>query len=101
MLPCGSPRRFRLSFAIVTLCRSREGRLENNYHDPSIAVEKPELVSKYLEPLKDPLWDRGLLHFYRSLQVGLIAVAGAGRLVVPAWPVHCQIRPRPASDGMR
>ena len=44
-------------------------RVQNNFHDRALPSARPELVSKYIEPLKDPLWDRGLLHFYKSLQV--------------------------------
>lgn len=43
--------------------------MQNNFHDRALPSARPELVSKYIEPLKDPLWDRGLLHFYKSLQV--------------------------------
>lgn len=44
-------------------------RVQQNFHDRSITLGRPELVAKYIEPLRDPLWDRGLLHFYKSLQV--------------------------------
>lgn len=47
-------------------------RVQQNFHDRSITLGRPELVAKYIEPLRDPLWDRGLLHFYKSLQVCLV-----------------------------
>lgn len=46
-----------------------QARVQQNFHDRSIPSDRPELISKYIEPLRDPLWDRGLLHFYKSLQV--------------------------------
>lgn len=52
----------------MTLNGDVEERVQNNFHDRALPSARPELVSKYIEPLKDPLWDRGLLHFYKSLQ---------------------------------
>lgn len=46
--------------------------MQQNFHDRSITLGRPELVAKYIEPLRDPLWDRGLLHFYKSLQVCMV-----------------------------
>ncbi|CAM9603067.1 unnamed protein product, partial [Hapterophycus canaliculatus] len=52
----------------MTLNGDLEERVQQNFHDRSITLGRPELVAKYIEPLRDPLWDRGLLHFYKSLQ---------------------------------
>ncbi|CAM9947271.1 unnamed protein product, partial [Ectocarpus sp. 8 AP-2014] len=52
----------------MTLNGDVEERVQQNFHDRSITLGRPELVAKYIEPLRDPLWDRGLVHFYKSLQ---------------------------------
>ncbi|CAM9590472.1 unnamed protein product, partial [Laminaria digitata] len=52
----------------MTLNGNVEERVQNNFHDRALPSARPELVLKYIEPLKDPLWDRGLLYFYKSLQ---------------------------------
>ncbi|CAN0071809.1 unnamed protein product [Ascophyllum nodosum] len=52
----------------ITLNGDVEEQVQRNFHDRSLPSTRPELIFKYVEPLRDPLWDRGLLHFYKSLQ---------------------------------
>lgn len=66
-----------------------QAKVRQNFHDPSISATRPELISKYVEPLTDPLWDRGLLHFYKSLQVRGALITGNDRIVLAtAYPVQ-------------
>lgn len=62
---------FRVRLLVFISCKRTnvQEKMQRNFHDPSISATRPELISKYVEPLTDPLWDRGLLHFYKSLQV--------------------------------
>ncbi|CAM9517603.1 unnamed protein product [Ectocarpus sp. 4 AP-2014] len=67
----------------MTLNGDVEERVQQNFHDRSITLGRPELVAKYIEPLRDPLWDRGLVHFYKSLQVCLACAFVFRACVVP------------------
>ncbi|CAM9762371.1 unnamed protein product [Chrysoparadoxa australica] len=41
-------------------------KVKNNFHNPDLVEKRPQLITKYITPLKEENWDMGLLQFYRA-----------------------------------